>query len=110
MIKQEESSGDELQEENASCEEDDELGEEENENKDIDNNENEKSNSYSSALTTMDWGLRSHPDYQEDYWIGDSGASSHMVGEDTDLFAKGPIQGNISTANGTSMPRCAKLR
>ena len=24
----------------------------------------------------MDWGLRSHPEYQEDYWrIGDSGAS-----------------------------------
>ena len=39
----------------------------------------------------MGWGLRSHPDYQEDYWIGDSGASSHKLGEDEDLFAKTPI-------------------
>ena len=39
-------------------EEDDELEEE---NEDIDNNDNENSDSYSSALTTMDWGLRSHP-------------------------------------------------
>ena len=70
-------------EESSSSQEDDELQEE-----DIDNNDNENSSSYSSALTTMDWGLRSHPDYQEDYWIGDSGGSSHMVGDDKDLFAK----------------------
>ena len=91
VIKKEESSGDELQEESSSNEEeDDEL---EDEDKDIDNNDNKNSDSYSSALTTMDWGLRSHPDYQEDCWIGDSGASSHMVGEHKDLFAKTPIQG-----------------
>ena len=41
-------------------EDDDELQEE-----DLDNKE--KENSYSSALTTMDWGMRSHVDYQEDY-------------------------------------------
>ena len=86
VVKKQESSGDE--ERPSSEEEDDELEEEENENEDIDNNDNKHSNSYSSALTTMDWGLRSHPDYQEDYWIGDSGASSHMVCEDMDLFAK----------------------
>ena len=43
-------------------------------------------------------------DYQEEYWIGDSGASNHMVGDDKDLFAKTPIQGNVNAANGTSMP------
>ena len=67
-----------------------------------------KSNSYSSALTTMDWGLRSHEDYQEDYWIGDSIPSSHMVGDDKDLFAKTPIQGKFNAANGTSMPMVLK--
>ena len=77
-------------------------------NKDIDNNDNESSNSYSSALTTMDWGLRSHPEYQEDYWIGDSGASSCMVGEDKDLFTKIPIQRKVNAANGTSMPMVCK--
>ena len=55
-------------------------------------------------------GLRSHLEYQEDYWIGDSGASSHMVGEDKDLLAKIPIQGKVNAADGTSMPWCAKVR
>ena len=94
-IKTEESSGNE--------EEDDELQEE-----DLDNKDKEKSISCSSALTTMDWGLRSYVDYQEDYWVGDSGASSHMVGDDKDLFAKTPIQGMVNAANGTSMPMVCK--
>ena len=93
-------------EKSSSCEEEEEELEEEN--KDIDNNDNENSDSYSSALTTIDWGLRSHLDYQKDYWIGDSGASSHMVGEDKDLFAKTPIQGKVNAANGSSMPMVCK--
>ena len=52
----------------------------------------------------MDWRRRSHEDYQEDYWIGDSTPSSHMVGDDKDLFVKTPIQGKFNAANGTSMP------
>ena len=57
-----------LQEESSSSEEDDDEPEEE-ENEDIDTNDIQSTNSYSSALRTIDWGLRSHPDYQEDYWI-----------------------------------------
>ena len=49
-----------------------------------------------------------HPEYQEDYWIGDSWASSHMVGEDRILFAKTPIQGKVYAANGTSVPMVCK--
>ena len=56
----------------------------------------------------MDWGLRSHADNQEGYWIGDSGASSRMVGNDKGLFAKTPIQGKVNVANGTSMPMVCK--
>ena len=56
----------------------------------------------------MDWGLRFHPEYQEDYWIGDSGASSHMVGGDKDLFTKIQIQGKVDAANGISMPMVSK--
>ena len=96
-IKTEESSGNE--------EEEDELQEEE-----LENNDNKKSSSYSSALTTMDWGLRSHLDYQEDYQIGDSGDSRHMVGDNKDLFEKTPIQGKVNAANGTSMPMVCKGR
>ena len=56
----------------------------------------------------MDWGLKSHLDYQEDYWIGDSRASSHMVGDDKDLFAKTPVKGKLNAVNGTSMPMVCK--
>ena len=62
VIKKEENSGDELKEESSSSEEEeDELEEEENEYEDIDNNDNEHSNSYSSALTTMDLGVEISP-------------------------------------------------
>ena len=93
-------SDDEEAEEN----DDEELEENENEDENVEINTNENSNSYKSALTTMDWGLQSHPDYHEDYWIGDSGASSHMVGDAKDLVAKTPIQGKVNAVNGTSMP------
>ena len=76
-------------------ENDDEKPEEnknENEDKDVEINDNDNSNSYSSALTIMDWGLQAHPEYYKDSWIGDSGASSHMVGDAKDLFAKTLIQ------------------
>ena len=78
----------ELQDGSSRSEEEEEETEEEGK-EDIDNiHDNESSNSYTSALTTMDWGWRSHPEYQEDYWIGDGGASSHMVGEDKRSFCK----------------------
>ena len=100
VIKKEESSSSE--------EEEDELEEEEDE--DIDNNDNKNTNSYSSALTTMDWGMRSHPDHQVDYWIGDSGASSHMVGDDKDLFAKTPIKERSMLLMEHQFLWCAKVR
>ena len=105
VIKKEESSGHELQE-SSSISEEEEPEEEGKE--DIDNiDDSSSNNSYSSALTTMDWGLRSHPEYQR---IGESGASSHMVGEDKDLFTETPIQGKVNAANGTSMPMVLKVR
>ena len=86
VIKKEERSGDEQQDGSSSSEEEKEEPEEEGK-EDVDNfDDNDSSNSYSCALTTMDWGLRAHPEYQEDYWSGNSGASSHMVGEDKDLL------------------------
>ena len=53
----------------------------------------------------MDWGLRSHPEYQEDC-IGDSGDASHEGRQRS--FCKTPIQGKVNAANGTSMPMVCK--
>ena len=106
VIMKEECSGDE--ENPRSEEEEDEHEEEKNENEDIHKSDNKHSNSYASTLTTMDWGFRSHPDYQEDYWIGDNGASSHMVHEDKDLFGKTSIQGKVNAPNGKSIPTVKK--
>ena len=68
VIKREQSSGDELQEDSSSSdEEEEEEPEEVGKEKIAKIDDNESFNSYSSALTTIDWGLRSHPEYQEDY-------------------------------------------
>ena len=37
---------------------------------------------------------------QEDLWIGDSGASSHMMGSEEHVFNKKLITGSERTANG----------
>ena len=34
----------------------------------------------------------------EDLWIGDSGASSHLIGSEKDVFDKKMIEGSINTA------------
>ena len=65
VIKKEEGSGDELQEGSSSSEEEEEEELEEEGKEDIDNIDNESVTSYSSALTTMDWGLRTHPGFEE---------------------------------------------
>ena len=39
----------------------------------------------------------------EDLWIGDSGASSHLIGSEKDVFDKKMIKGSINTANSEKM-------
>ena len=78
---------------------DEELEESKDVNKNREINDNDSSIPYASTLTTMEWSLLAHPDYHKDYWIGDSGASSHMVGHAKDLFAKTPIQCSVNAAN-----------
>ena len=39
----------------------------------------------------------------EDLWIGDSGASSHMIGSEEHVFNKKLISGSMRTANGAHM-------
>ena len=40
---------------------------------------------------------------EEDLWIGDSGASSHMMGSEEHMFDKKLISGSMRTANGAHM-------
>ena len=40
---------------------------------------------------------------EEDLWIGDSGASIHMMGSEEHVFNKKLISGSVRTANGTHM-------
>ena len=40
---------------------------------------------------------------EEDLWIGDSGASSHMMGSEEHVFNKKLITGSVKTANGAHM-------
>ena len=40
---------------------------------------------------------------EEDLWIGDSGASSHMMGSEEHVFNKKLITGSVETANGAHM-------
>ena len=43
----------------------------------------------------------------EDLWIGDSGASIHLIGSDKDVLDKKMIEGSVNTANGEKMKiRC----
>ena len=39
----------------------------------------------------------------EDLWIGDSGASSHLIGSEKGVFNKKMIEGSVNTANGEKM-------
>ena len=40
---------------------------------------------------------------EEDLWVGDSGASSHMIGSEEHVFNKKLISGSVKTANGAHM-------
>ena len=40
---------------------------------------------------------------EEDLWIGDSGASSHMMGSEEHVFNKKLISGSMKTANSAYM-------
>ena len=41
----------------------------------------------------------------EDLWIGDSGAPSHLIGSEKDVFNKKMIKGSVNTANSEKMKK-----
>ena len=58
---------------------------------------------YSTAFATIKTAFKMMDEVDEDLWIGDSGASSHLIGSEKGLFDKKMIKGSVNTANGEKM-------
>ena len=65
---------------------------------------NENVNNYlDSAYMAMNLETAMKIDEDEDLWIGDSGASSHMMGREEHVFNKKLISESLKTVNGAHM-------
>ena len=91
--------------ENQDFESDDETTSETEETDDDDSeSNNENVNNYlDSANMAMNLETAMKIAEEEDLWIGDSGASSHMMGSEELVFNKKLISGSMRTANGAHM-------
>ena len=58
--------------------------------------------SANAMLMANEWACSSG-ETQDELWIGDSGASSHLIGDESMLYNKKPIKGSVSTASGARM-------
>ena len=58
---------------------------------------------YSTAFATIETAFKMMDEVDEDLWIGDRGASSHVIGSETGVFDKKMIKGSVNTANGEKM-------
>ena len=87
-----------LSEEESSEEEDHHMG-------DIaeDKTNHPKRGSYSTALAIIEAAFKKMDEVDEDLWIGDSGASSHLIGLENGVFDKKMIKGSVNTAYGEKM-------
>ena len=71
---------------------------------DDDESENANVNNYldsANMVTNLETAMKIAE--EEDLWIGDSGASSHMMGREEHVFNKKLITGSVRTANGAHM-------
>ena len=70
---------------------------------------NESVNNYmGSTNMAMNLEAAMKPAEEEDLWIGDSGASSHMRGSEEHVFNKKLMSGRMRTANGAHKKFCVK--
>ena len=58
---------------------------------------------YRTAFEIIETAFKMMDKVDEDLWIGDSGASSHLIGSEKDVFDKKMIEGSVNTANGEKM-------
>ena len=90
--------------ENLEFESDDKMTSETEETDDDSEPTNENVNNYlDSANMAMNLESAMKIAEEEDLWIGDSGASSHMMGSEEHIFNKKLISGSMRTANGAHM-------
>ena len=90
--------------ENQDFESDEEMTSETEEPDDDSEPNNEKVNNYldsANMATNLESAMKIAE--EEDLWIGDSGASSHMMGSEEHVFNKKLISGSVRTANGAHM-------
>ena len=58
---------------------------------------------YSTSFATIKTAFKMMDEVDEDLWIGESGASSHLIGSEKGVFDKKMIKGSANTANGGMM-------
>ena len=58
---------------------------------------------YSTAFATITTAFNMMDELDKDLWIGDSGASSHLIGSEKGVFDKKMVKGSPNTANGEKM-------
>ena len=62
---------------------------------------------YPAAFAIIETTFNMMDNVDEDLWIGDSGASSHLIGSEKDVIDKKMIEGSVNTANSEKMKiRC----
>ena len=58
---------------------------------------------YPTAFAIIETAFKMMDEVDEDLWIGDSGASSHLIGSENDVFNKKMIKRSVNTANSEKM-------
>ena len=95
----------EIQEEEDLSEEEESSEEEVHHKEDIEEAKTNKPNRdpYPTPFAIIETTSNMMDEVDEDLWIGDSGASSHLIGSEKDVFNKKIIEISVNTANGEKM-------
>ena len=99
----------EIEEEEDLSEEEESSEEKGHHKEDIEEDKTNKPNRdpYPTAFAIIETTFHMMDKVDEDLWIGDSGASSHLIGSEKDVFDKKRVKGSINTANSEKMKiRC----
>ena len=80
--------------------------------KDIEEDKTNKPNrdTYPTTFAIVERTFNMMDKVDEDLWIGDSGASSHLIGSEKDVFDKKMIEGSVNTANSEKMKKGVKAK
>ena len=95
----------EIEEEEDLSEEEESSEEEDHHMEDIaeDKTNHPKRGPYSTASAIIETAFKMLDEVNEDLWIGDSRASTHLIGSEKGVFDKKMIVGSVNTANGEKM-------